>query len=56
MISLKIFEYVKDLLFESTSRNVLAPAVNSVIFMAQRPNIAMLIVRAKFTGILSDSV
>ena len=24
--------------------------------MAQRPNIAMLIVRAKFTGILSDSV
>ena len=30
---------------------VLAPAVNSVIFMAQRPNIAMLIVRSKFTGI-----
>ena len=28
----------------------------TVIFMVQRPNIAMLIVRAKFTGILSDSV
>ena len=43
----KIFEYVKDLLYESTS---LAPA--------QRPNIAVLIVRAKFsnTRILSDSV
>ena len=54
MISLKkIFE---DLLYESTSRQFLAPAVNSVIFMARRPNIAMLIVRAKFTGILSDSV
>ena len=43
------------MLYESTSRKVLAPAVNSVIFMAQRPNIAMLIVRAKFTGIFSDS-
>ena len=52
----KVFEYVKDLLYESTSRKVLAPAVNSVIFMVQRPNIAMLIVRAKFTGILSDSI
>ena len=36
----------KDLFYESTPRKVLAPAVNSVIFMAQRPNIAMLIVRA----------
>ena len=32
---------LKDLLYESTSRKILAPAVNSVIFMAQRPNIAM---------------
>ena len=46
----------EDLLYESTSRTVLAHAVNSVIFMAQRPNMAMLQVRAKFTGILSDSV
>ena len=35
-----------NMLHESTSRNVLAPAINSVIFMAQRPNIAMLIVRS----------
>ena len=33
----KIFEYVKDLLYVSHSRNFLAPAVNFVIFMAQRP-------------------
>ena len=46
----------EDLLYESTSRKVLAPAVNSVIFMTQRPNIAMLTGRAKFTRILSDSV
>ena len=46
----------KDLFDESTSRKVLVPAVNSVTFIAQRPNIAMLMVRAKFTGILSDSV
>ena len=45
--AIKIFEYVKDLLFESTSQKVLALAVNSVIFMDQRSNIAMLIVRAK---------
>ena len=45
------------MLYESTSRKVSAPAVNSVIFMAQRPNKAiMLIVRAKFMRILSDSV
>ena len=46
----------EDLLYESTSRKVLSHAVNSVIFMAQRPNIAMSMMRAKFTGILSDSV
>ena len=33
----------------------LPPAVNSEIFMAQRPNIAVLRVGAKFTRILSDS-
>ena len=32
----------EDLLYESTSRTFLAPAVNSVIFMTQRPNIAVL--------------
>ena len=52
----KSLNMFKDLLYESTSRKVLAPAANSVIFMAQRPNIAMLIVRAKLTGILSDSI
>ena len=46
----------KDLIYESTLRKFSAPAINSVIFMAQRPNIAVLIVRAKFTRILSDSV
>ena len=46
----------EDLLYKSTSPKCLAPAVNSVIFMTQRPNIAVLIVRAKFTRILSDSV
>ena len=53
-----IFEYVKDPLYGNTSRNFLAPAVNFVIFMAQRPsaNIAVLKVRVKFTKILSDSV
>ena len=55
---LKNLEYVKDLLYESTSRNFSAPALNFVIFMSQRPsaNIAELRVRAKFTRILSDSV
>ena len=56
IVSQKIFEYVKDLPYESTPRKFLSPAVYSVIFMAQRPNIAMLVVRAKFMGILSDSV
>ena len=39
----KIFEYVKDLFYGSRSPNFLAPAVNCVIFMAQRPsaNIAL---------------
>ena len=58
IICLKIFEYVEDLLNCSTSRNFLAPAVNFVIFMAQRQlaNIAVLGVRAKLSKILSDSV
>ena len=45
-----IFEYVKDLFYLSPSRNFSAPAVNFVIFMAQRPsaNIALLRRRAKF--------
>ena len=33
----KIIEYVKDLFYGSRSRNFLAPAVDFVIFMAQRP-------------------
>ena len=41
----------KDLLYESTSQRFLGPAVKSVIFMAQKSNIAMLIVRAKLTRI-----
>ena len=42
----------EDLLYESTSRKFLAPSLNSVIFMTQIPNIAVLIVRAKFMRIL----
>ena len=38
----------EDMLYESTPRKFLAPAVNSVILMPQRPNIAVLIVRVKF--------
>ena len=54
----KSFEYVKDLFYGSHSRNFLAPAVNLVIFMAQRPpvNIALLRGRAKFTRTLSNSL
>ena len=50
-------KYVKDLFYGSHSRNFLAPAVNFVIFMAQRPsaNIALLRGRAKFTRTLSNS-
>ena len=33
-----IFEYLKDLFHGSHSRNFLAPAINFVIFMAQRPS------------------
>ena len=44
------------MLYESTSGKCLAPAVNSLIFMAQKSNITMLTVRPKFRGILSDSV
>ena len=53
----KSFEYVKDLFYGSPSRKVLAPAVNFVIFMAQRPsaNIALLRGRAKFRRTLSNS-
>ena len=32
----------EDLLYESTSRTFLAPAVNPVIFMTQRPKDAVL--------------
>ena len=54
LLAEKIFEYVKDLFYGSPSRgsrNLLAPAVNFVIFMAQRPpaNIALLGGRVKFT-------
>ena len=47
----------KDLFYGSHSRNVLAPAVNFVIFMAQRPsvNIALVRGRAKFMRNLSNS-
>ena len=43
LLAEKVFEYVKDLFYESPSRNFLAPAVNFVIFMDQRPsaNIAL---------------
>ena len=53
----KIFEYIKDLFYVSQSRIFLAPAVNFVIFMAQRPSasIALLKGRAKFTRTLSNS-
>ena len=34
----KIFEYVKDLFYGSHLPNFLAPAVNFVIFMAERPS------------------
>ena len=56
----KIFAYVKDLFYGSPSRgsrNLLAPAVNFVIFMAQRPlaNIALLGGRVKFMITLSIS-
>ena len=59
---------LKDLLYESTSRKVLAPAVNSVIFYGPKTEhshgdsdseVAGILsdsVKAKFTGILSDSV
>ena len=52
----KIFEYVKYLFYGSHSRNFLAPAVNFVIFMIQRPsaNIALLRGRAKFTRTISN--
>ena len=54
----KCFEYVKEWLYESTSQNSLAPAINFVIFIAKRPlaNIVVLKVRAKSTRVLSDSV
>ena len=45
----------KERLHESTSRNYFVPAVNHVIFMAHRPNLAVLSeseVRAKFMRIL----
>ena len=48
-----LIEYVKDLLYESTSRIFLVPAVSSVIFIVQRPNIALFI---NSTRILSDLV
>ena len=53
----KIFEYVKDLFYWSHSQNFSASAVNSGIFMAQRPsaNITLLRGRAKFTRTLSNS-
>ena len=53
----KIFDYVKDLFYGSHSRKFLAPAVNFVIFMTQRPpaNIVLLKWRAKFTRTLSNS-
>ena len=53
----KIFEYVKDLFYGSHSRNFLAPAVNFVIFMAQRPSakIVLLRGRAKFMRTVSNS-
>ena len=56
----KIFEYVKDLFYGSHSLfygSHLAPAVNFVIFIAQRPsaNIALLRGRAKFRRTLSNS-
>ena len=46
----KIFEYVNDLFCGSHSRNFLAPAVNFVTFIAQRPsaNIALLRVYENF--------
>ena len=52
----KIFKYVEDL-FYGSQRIFLAPAVNFVIFMAQRPsaNIALLRRRAKFTRTLLNS-
>ena len=60
LLTEKIFEYVKDLFYGSPSggsRTLLAPAVNFVIFMAQRPpaNIALLGERVKFTISLSNS-
>ena len=45
----------KDRLYESNSGKGFVPAVKLVIFMAQRPNMAVLSeseVRAKFTRIL----
>ena len=52
-----IFDYLKDLLYGSHSRNFLAPAINFVIFMTQRPsaNIALLRGKVKFTRTLSNS-
>ena len=46
----RIVEYVKDLLLGSTLQKCLAPAVNFVILMAQRPsaNIVGLRVRENF--------
>ena len=51
-ISLNMF---KERLYESTSRKCFVPAVNLVIFMAQRPNMVVFSeseVRAKFTRML----
>ena len=55
LLAEKFFE--KDLFYGSHLRNVLAPAVNFVIFMAQRlsANIALLGGRMKFTITLSNS-
>ena len=41
----QILEYVKDLFYERHSRNVLAPAVNFVIFMDQRPSANITLLR-----------
>ena len=51
----KVLKYVKDLFYGSHSRNFLVPAVNFVIFLAQKPsaNIALLRGRAKFSRTLT---
>ena len=51
----KSLNMFKERFSESTSRKCFLPAVNLLIFMAQRPNMAVLSeseVRAKFTRIL----